>query len=388
MFLFTFLVMRSKNKQRVTASEIARQVGVSRPVVSTVLSGGKSTIGVSDALREEIRRVASELGYRPNAAARAMVRQKTQHVGVLIVNSRADPHTAPELYSTILGINFALEQTDYITSLIRIEDVRDAICTGSRALQEEVVDGVIVLGAVPADLREKVEALFRQVVWVDTNVRDEVGCVTRDETGVGVRVGQEIARRGYERAVLLTRTYDLQRSHYSLPHREEGLRMTCEQRGVGFEKLQVDLEDDIRRVRVNSDRVMGFPELVEGYLSEYMQPGVAMVALDETRAGIITRAASYLRRRVGEDFGLVSCDGLTPKMHAVWPDLSRVAYDRYSAGELAAQLMLDALNSGGGAQPSKVLPLKWIEGDTLPSRSSRSTLAHVSGRYQNPHSKG
>ena len=56
----------------VTTADIARMVGVSQPVVSKVLHGGRTNIRVSQATRERVLAVASQHGYRRNTAARAM----------------------------------------------------------------------------------------------------------------------------------------------------------------------------------------------------------------------------------------------------------------------------------------------------------------------------
>ncbi|MBN1173331.1 MAG: LacI family DNA-binding transcriptional regulator [Micromonosporaceae bacterium] len=61
--------------------EIARRAGVSRSTVSYTLSGKRA---VSAETRRRIQAVIDELGYRPNAAARALKEGRTRTIGLVI----------------------------------------------------------------------------------------------------------------------------------------------------------------------------------------------------------------------------------------------------------------------------------------------------------------
>ena len=61
-----------------TIKDIASAAGVSLATVSRVINNGPK---VGDATRERVKKIMDEMGYRPNANARALV---TQRVGQLI----------------------------------------------------------------------------------------------------------------------------------------------------------------------------------------------------------------------------------------------------------------------------------------------------------------
>ncbi|MEV7808514.1 LacI family DNA-binding transcriptional regulator [Microbispora sp. NPDC088329] len=61
--------------------EIARRAGVSRSTVSYALSGKRA---VSDATRRRILQVVDDVGYRPNASARALAEGRTRAIGLVI----------------------------------------------------------------------------------------------------------------------------------------------------------------------------------------------------------------------------------------------------------------------------------------------------------------
>ncbi|MET7395681.1 LacI family DNA-binding transcriptional regulator [Dactylosporangium sp. AC04546] len=66
---------------RSTIEDVARLAGVSTATVSRVLSGSPS---VSPETRSRVNAAAAELGYRVNAAARALRRDRTSTVGIVV----------------------------------------------------------------------------------------------------------------------------------------------------------------------------------------------------------------------------------------------------------------------------------------------------------------
>jgi DNA-binding LacI/PurR family transcriptional regulator len=67
-------------RKRITASDIAREAGVSRPLVSIVM---RNMPGASEETRQKVLKIAAELGYRPDPRARSMAGKKSWLVGVL-----------------------------------------------------------------------------------------------------------------------------------------------------------------------------------------------------------------------------------------------------------------------------------------------------------------
>lgn len=66
---------------RVTLADVARQVGVSSKTVSNVVNG---TGWVSDEVRNKVQKAITELGYRPNLAARQLRMGKSGMVGLAL----------------------------------------------------------------------------------------------------------------------------------------------------------------------------------------------------------------------------------------------------------------------------------------------------------------
>ena len=71
----------------VTMRDVARAAQVDPSVVSAVLNGSRS-IRVSQAKRERILNLVSEMKYRPNLTARGLITRKTFAIGVLAYSTR------------------------------------------------------------------------------------------------------------------------------------------------------------------------------------------------------------------------------------------------------------------------------------------------------------
>ena len=70
-------------KKRVTLSDIAEYIGISRSSVSHALSGKRP---ISKEVREQVQRAVRELGYSPNFVAKAMNAGRTNLIGLLVSN--------------------------------------------------------------------------------------------------------------------------------------------------------------------------------------------------------------------------------------------------------------------------------------------------------------
>ena len=93
-----------------TIRMIAEKCGCSAATVSKALNGAED---VSRETAERVRRVAAELGYMPNAAARSMRTSRSYSFGVLF-RDNADTGLAHEFFSGLLnGFKRQAEELGY-----------------------------------------------------------------------------------------------------------------------------------------------------------------------------------------------------------------------------------------------------------------------------------
>ncbi len=126
---------------RTTMHDVAQLAGVSQQTVSRVINGGER---VKQETVERVERAIELLGFKPNAAARALKTSRSMRLGVVSFGTTL---FGP---STILfGIIEAARSHNYYTTLVSLEDndlrsLRESV----ELLREENVDGIVVLAPI------------------------------------------------------------------------------------------------------------------------------------------------------------------------------------------------------------------------------------------------
>jgi DNA-binding LacI/PurR family transcriptional regulator len=126
-----------KASNRPTMEVIAALAGVSKITVSRALRGSDL---VRPALRERIRKIAGEAGYRMNVAARSLRTRRTQTIAVVIEQLARDdrPIADPLLLTMIGGLLEVLTPADHAMLLTTHDHFLESNAIGA--------DGVVVLG--------------------------------------------------------------------------------------------------------------------------------------------------------------------------------------------------------------------------------------------------
>ena len=129
----------------VTIGDVARVAGVSRSTASYALSGKRS---ISPEVRERVGDAVRELGYTPNAGARALATSQTRVIALL---ARFLPDEfAPAMLQYILGVTDRARELGFDTLLVSAEDGVAAI---HRLSDSRMVDGFVLLNVAEHDDR-------------------------------------------------------------------------------------------------------------------------------------------------------------------------------------------------------------------------------------------
>jgi DNA-binding LacI/PurR family transcriptional regulator len=128
-----------------TIGDVARAAGVSRSTVSYALSGKRA---ISAETRERISSAISELGFTPNAGARALKTSQTMVIGLLV--QFFSDEFSPAMLQYVLPICDAAGQAGYDILMVTEPDGPRAL---RRITDSGMVDGVILLNVSHDDPR-------------------------------------------------------------------------------------------------------------------------------------------------------------------------------------------------------------------------------------------
>jgi DNA-binding LacI/PurR family transcriptional regulator len=218
--------------------EIARRSGVSPSTVSYALSGKRA---VSEATRQRIQAVIDELGYRPNAAARALKEGRTRTIGLVIPPARGRL-TFMQL-DFVAGVMDAAARADLDVLLSPSGGDHDRsferVVTGRR------VDGVILMEIRMNDPRvARLERLDVPFVTIGRTAKPGTMCwIDVDYAALLGRCVDHLADLGHRRIALINRPAEMVASGYGPAHRaHEGFAEAATRRGV--EGLEFSCADD------------------------------------------------------------------------------------------------------------------------------------------------
>lgn len=129
----------------VTIGDVAKAAGVSRSTASYALTGKRS---ISEPVKQRVFAAVAELGYSPNAGARALATSQTQVIGLLA--RFLDDEFAPAMLQYVLGVTDEARALGYDTMLVSEEDGVNAL---RRLSSTRMVDGFILLNVAERDDR-------------------------------------------------------------------------------------------------------------------------------------------------------------------------------------------------------------------------------------------
>jgi DNA-binding LacI/PurR family transcriptional regulator len=338
-------------ERRVTIGDVAARAKVSKSSVSFVFNGRG---GVGEETRDRILKAADELGWRPDARARALSRSRAQALGLVV-------RRAPELLSTdpffpqfVAGVESGLSEIGYALVLQVVDSDETERNAYVRFAHESRVDGVFL-----TDLRTDDD---RPAALADLGLP----CVLVGPTGPG---GSDIEPIGVDDSAGIRRAV---RHLYALGHRRIAhvagagryVHSDVRRRAWIDEMTQLGLEPG---PIIDADFSGASGARATHELLDMSRPPSAIVYANDLMAIAGMSAAADRGVRVPADLSIVGFDDI-PLAPYIVPPLTTVRQDVFAWGAVCARSLV-ALVEGSDAPPTHLPAVEFIvRGSTGPAR--------------------
>ncbi|MDG4859140.1 LacI family DNA-binding transcriptional regulator [Streptomyces sp. T-3] len=322
---------RTTPARRPTIKDIARRAGVSESAVSFALNGRP---GVSQGTRDRINRVAQELGWEPNSAARALSGERSGCVGMVLARPAHTLGVESFFLQLVSGVQEVLAARKVALLFQVVEDIDTECAVYRRWWAEKRVDGVLVVDPRAHDPRpELLASLDLPAVVIGAPAPGEdtphVSSVWADDSAAMASVLAHLHGLGHRRIVHVA-------GMPGLAHTERRIR------SLRTEAARLGL-NGIRSVTTDYSDAEG-AEATRRILDE-PDPPTAIVFDNDVMAVAGSAVAAERGIRVPDRLSIVAWDD-SALCRVTHPRLTALVRDTSGFGRLAAQELLDRLDGG------------------------------------------
>lgn len=323
---------------KVTIKQIASDAGVSWQAVSQVLNG-KGRIGLQT--RERIWEAAKRLGYKPNAAARAIGSGRFGCAALVVSDNSARSHLPLGL---VYGLQEGLARRNMHLTLTRLPD-QELTSQGfvPKVLRESMADGIFVnyTHDIPDEMLRLIREQQAPAVWINSKLPTD--CVYPDDLNGSRRLTEHLLALGHRRIAYLKTDYS---AHYSQADRRAGYEQAMVAAG--------QMPDVVDREVPGGELY----DLFRAILTRLDRPTAVIVRPEDLMLTLVL--ARELGLQVPHDLSVASIAGAAPAMLGL--EITSALVPAEEEGRMAVEMLLEKLDSPGVALPSRCVDFAWFAG--------------------------
>lgn len=324
--------MESKEKKMYTLSDIAKELGVNKATVSKAISGKGN---LSAQTRARILKFIDQCGYKPNAVAQSLARNRTYNIGLMMPDQTGlfDGAFFQECLSGVCKVASG-SQYDVLMAM----DSERSVDNIARLIDNRKIDGVIAMRSLVKSpivgfLKEKQvpfvligQTSDKETIIVDNDNQPACRELTALLIGQGVR---KMALLGGDEGNCVTHS------------RLEGFLDACDQAGLSR-------EDQLVYLNVAKDK--GLNGIMDEVLSKKAD---CIVCMDDYICNLVMVHLRTKGIRVPGDVKVASFyDSVLLESNI--PPVTSLRFDAVELGRIACQKLIDRLE--GNPEGDYVLP--------------------------------
>ena len=309
----------------VTLKDIADRVGKSVSTVSRAL-GGYDDIGPET--REEVQRVAVEMGYEPNVAARNLQKQRTDTIALILPAINQLQFSDPFFSELLSGIVSTAAQKGF-TINITTESEDDERETYLKHIRSRRVDGFIVVRTRLEDPRINILKEYNKpfVSFGRTRGDNDFHFVD-DDSNDGIRkIVDHLVALGHRRLACIAEPTNLTKSY----HRVQGYLDALKDHDIPFnEDYLIESNFRQRSGHQSALQLLNLPE-----------PPTAVIACNDLLALGAISAAQEMGYTVGQDISITGFDDI---LVSEYVKLTTVHQSGQEMGARLASMLIKVIN--------------------------------------------
>ena len=306
---------------------------------------------MSAATRERVLATARSLDYAPSAAARTLVRRRSQLIGVILFTGREHPDIGHPFFQDVLvGVKHGIGSRGYDVLLFATEQPGsggDGAHSYLRRARHHHVDGIVLMGVDPEDPEvAKLVAADIPLIGVDLEVAGaQATHVTSDNVGGARLAVRHLHSLGHRRIATIAGPQG---------HKAGADRM------VGFraELQALGLESHPEYEQVGDWYTESGERAMQALLALPNPPTAVFAAADLMAVGAM-KAARDAGLGVPEDLAVVGFDDIQ-LASLVNPALTTIHQDKVGLGRAAARALLEQIENPDSSPAALTLPVELI----------------------------
>ncbi|WP_173917602.1 LacI family DNA-binding transcriptional regulator [Halobacillus sp. Marseille-Q1614] len=328
-----------------TIKDVARHANVSIATVSRILNS--TSAGYSEKTKKLVMEAVEELGYKPNAVARGLKNTKTQTIGVLF------PDISGMVSSELLhGIEKVAHSLGHSVIVCNTASQGEKTLDYLKLLSEKRVEGILFASEeITDEYYEAIKEMNVPAVLVSTKShKHPLPYVKVDDRDASYAAASYLINKGHEKIGMIS---GIKEDPIAGSPRIDGFKAAMRDQLGNESPIVVSAQGFSYE-----DGLTMFEKLMEAA----PETTAIFAASDEMAIGAMA-SAYRMNIKVPEDISVIGYDNLKISEMAI-PPLTTLSQPLREMGETAAELLFEALKTGGTTQ-SIIMPHQIIERESV-----------------------
>ena len=325
---------------KVSIKDIAKEVGVSKSLVSIVLNNRGDELSISKETQKKVQKAAKDLNYRPNQLARSLRLQKSNTVGLIL------PNITDRYFTSVANnVEKCADKNDYHIIICNSHEDQQKELKQIQMLIDRGVDGLIIAPSKKdQSWIEELNQANIPFVLIDRKFSNiNTNYVIYENYQGAFNIISHLLELGYTKIAQLTLLPYMD----VIAERDRGYREALQKYKIRYSKKNVQ-EISLNNMYENVKRAM----------QKLLSPPLSVEAIfthNNVLAEYVLDCATELRLRIPRDFALVSF-GDQNLFKSTNPSITCVSTPDDEIGENAMHILMNSIKGNSNKKSKIVLP--------------------------------